>query len=72
MNNHRSFKVSKKIGENIFSLEGFDYFAKVIQGHLMREEAVVDILSLMLKKAETGEIRPNTRMDLQIFLEFLG
>lgn len=68
----RSFKVTKTFGEKRMTFEEFDYYLYLIQNHFMKEEAVVDIIRWLLKKAEHGELTLNSPTKLLIQHHLIG
>lgn len=57
-------KVSKKVDEYQLEMVNMRHFLHYIQQHLMREDFVLTLFNNILKKVESGEILPNTRIDL--------
>lgn len=70
--NYTSYEVSKTIDGNVLEVGGFDYFTMLVRRHLMKEEVVIEILTSILEKVESGEFQLNTRVDLRLFLQFLS
>lgn len=60
--NPNHWSVHKPIGDLKAKLEGFDYFLRVIQYHLMREDAAVDII----EKTMTAGQLPGSRVVMNI------
>ncbi|MGZ5435662.1 MAG: hypothetical protein ACXWID_09365 [Pyrinomonadaceae bacterium] len=62
---HRTeLKVTKRIGDSQLEMGNMHYFVNLIQQHLVREELVLATFENILKRIDSGEILPNSRIDL--------
>lgn len=67
---HRTnLKVTKRIGDSELEIGHMQYFLNLIQQHLVREELILATFDSITKRIDSGEILPNSRIDLdfQVF-----
>jgi hypothetical protein len=64
------YDIYKTIGGNRMSLEGFDYFQKLIQDHLIDENVVLSTLSHADGIIASGKVGSNARIPFYIFGKF--
>ena len=60
--NGRSYQIEKVVvPDRRFVLENSNWFLRAIQGHLMKEDKVLECVAAIMQKMEQGDIPPNTR-----------
>jgi hypothetical protein len=69
LGNHR-WEVYKMVGDKRMSLEGFDYFHRLIQDHLVDEDVVLGILSHAHNLIESGKVGVYTRIPFYFSQQF--
>ncbi len=69
LGNHR-WEVYKMVGDKRMSLEGFDYFHRLIQDHLVDEDVVLGILAHTHSMIESGKVGVYTRIPLYFSQQF--
>jgi hypothetical protein len=67
---NRRYEVYKMVGEKRMSLEGFDYFQRLIQDHLVDEDVVLGILSHAHSLIVSGKVGVNTRIPFYFSQQF--
>jgi hypothetical protein len=65
------FDVRKVVGGAEMSLRGFDHFRRLVQEHLMAEEAVVETMSHVHDIVAAGKVGLRAKIPLYISQEFL-
>ena len=61
-----NFKISRLINGKTLSIENVNYFINAITYHLMKEEAIIELLLKLVEKAKNGEIIENSKTMIEI------